>query len=320
MQLASSIRYGRLLVKATDCNYTDYKNLGLVCPNCHESVFLTKGHDRHYKSSKTSVVAAHFNHRQDKSAQAIALCELRVKQISAAEIKRRENASRNQRLQLFNRHLWNILTMCYKLEDSTQERQRLVEKGFVKVCPDERAATQIKKGYISLICKTLVDQSDRINSEADYFISSLRSKVTEEKLILHEHLKPLLSIWGQTIDRKMQVEIYKEVVAALVQKKHLPILEKLVEISLYNFVIVTALSVESNLKDEQRLQMFNSFFAGNIHVNEQTTIGVFQALVETYATQDKERMSAVYNFVRDDVLETIALTPWAEGFEKYAEA
>lgn len=319
MQLASSIRYGGLLVNACDCNYEDYKNLGLVCPNCHESVFLIQGHERHYKSTKTSTVTAHFNHRQEKSAQAIALCELRVKQISPAEIKRRESASRNQRLRLFNRHLWNILTMCYKLEHSTQERQRLVEKGFTRVCPDQRAAMQINKGYTNLICKTLINESDRIISEADYFISSLRSKVTEEKLILHEHLKPLLSIWGQTIDRKMQVEIYKEVFSALVQKKHLPILEKLVEISLYNFVIVTALSIESDLKDEQRLQMFNSFFAGNINVNEQTMIGVFQALVDTYMTKDKERMSAVYNFVQDDVLETIALTPWAKGFEKYAE-
>jgi len=282
-------------------------------------VFLIQEHDRHYKSSKTSVVAAHFNHRKEKSAQAIALCELRVKQITSAEIKRRENASRNQRLRLFNRHLWNILTMCYKLEHSTVERQRLVEKGFVKVCPDERAAMQIKKGYTNLICHTLVDQSERILSEADYFISNLRSKVTEEQLILHEHLKPLLSIWRQTIDQKMQVEIYKEVAASLTQKKHLPILEKLVTISLYNFAIVTALSVESNLKDEQRLQMFNSFFAGNIQVNEETTDGIFQALVETYVTKDKERMSAVYNFAQDDVLETIALTPWAEGFDKYAE-
>lgn len=318
MQLASSIRYAGLLINASDCNYEDYKNLGLVCPNCHESVFLIQGHDRHYKSSKTSVVAAHFNHREDKNKDAIALCELRVKQINPAEIKRRENASRNQRLRLFNRHLWNILTTCYKLDNFAQ-RQELVHEGFVKVCPDPQIALQIKKAYTRLLSGTIAKESDRIISEADYFVGSLRSKVTEEKLILHEHLKPLLSIWGQTIDRKMQVEIYKEVVAALVQKKHLPILEKLVEISLYNFVIVTALSVESDLKDEQRLQMFHSFFAGNININEQTTIGVFQALVETYVIKDKERMSAVYNFVQDDVLETIALTPWAEGFEKYVE-
>lgn len=160
MQLASSIRYGGLLVNASDCNYTDYKNLGLVCPNCHESVFLIQEHDRHYKSSKISTVAAHFNHRQEKSAQAIALCELRVKQISAAEIKRRENASRHQRLRLFNRHLWNILTTCYKLENFAQ-RQQLVEEGFVKVCPDSQVALQVKKAYTSLLAGTIAKESDR---------------------------------------------------------------------------------------------------------------------------------------------------------------
>lgn len=319
MQLASSIRYGGIFVKASECDYEAYRNLGLVCPNCHESVFLVQQHERHYsKANKVSSVSAHFNHRTDKSTDAIAICELRVKQITPAEIQRRESASRNQRLRLFNRHLWNLLKMCYKLEHSVAECQHAVSAGFTKICSDSRSGMQIKKAYTSLICKTLVNQSDRFISEADYFINKLRSKVTEEKLILHEHLKPLLSIWGQTIDKRMQVEIYKEVVAVLAQKKHLPILEKLVELSLYNFTIVTALSVESNLQDEQRLQMFNSFFAGNIQVNEEIVKGVYQALVETYVTKDRQRMQAVYDFIQDDVLEIIALTPWAEGFEKYS--
>lgn len=290
MQLASSIRYGGLLVNACDCNYEDYKNLGLVCPNCHESVFLTQGHERHYKSTKTSTVTAHFNHRQEKSAQAIALCELRVKQISPAEIKRRESASRNQRLRLFNRHLWNILQTCYKL-DYFAQRQKSVEEGFAEVCSNSKEALQIKKGYISFICDLMSKERESIISEADLFINNLRSKVTEERLVLHESLKTILAIWRQQMDAKMQVEIYKEVVASLLQKKHLPILEKLIEISLHNFTVVTALSVESNLNDEQRLQMFNSFFAANIGLKPEVVDGVFQALAETYVTKDGERLS-----------------------------
>lgn len=318
MQLASSIRYGGLLVNARDCDYEAYRNLGLVCPNCHESVFLVQGHERHYsKTSKTTTVNAHFNHRADKSANAIALCELRVKQISPAEIRRRENASKNQRLRLFNRHLWNILQTCYKLDNFAQ-RQKLVTEGFTKACPSSRAALQVKKGYVSFICDFMSKESDFIISEADFFISNLRSKVTEEQLVLHESLKIILALWRQQIDARMQVEIYKEVVASLLQKKHLPILEKLIEISLHNFIVVTALSLESNLKDEERLQMFNSFFPANIGLKPEIVDGVFQALVETYVTKNEERIRAVYHFVRDDILETIALTPWAEGFEKFS--
>lgn len=318
MQLASSIRYGGLLVNASDCNYEDYKNLGLVCPNCHESVFLIQEHDRHYKTKKTSVIAAHFNHRPDKSTQAIALCELRVKQISAAEIKRRENASRNQRLRLFNRHLWNILTMCYKLEHFAPQQQ-LVEQGFIKVCPDPQIALQIKKSYTSLLSQMLAKESDRLISQSEQFINDLRSKVTQEQVELHKNLKPILILWRQAIDSKMQVEIYKEVIAVLVQKKHLPILEKLIELSLYNLAVITALSVKSNTSDRDRLQMLNSFFASNLQLKNEAISEVFDDLATIYLSKNQEGMVAVYDFVRSDILETIALTPWVEGFEKYAE-
>lgn len=319
MQLASSIRYGGLLVNACDCNYEDYKNLGLVCPNCHESVFLTQGHERHYKSTKTSTVTAHFNHRQEKSAQAIALCELRVKQISPAEIKRRESASRNQRLRLFNRHLWNILTMCYKLENFAQ-RQELVEEGFIKVCPDPQIALQIKKAYTSLLSGRMAKESNRLVSQAEQFINDLRSKVNQEQVELHERLEPFVALCRQAIDRKMQVEIYKEVIAVLVQKKHLPILEKLVELSLYNLTVMTALTQSSNSSDCDRLQMLNSFFASKLQLKDEAISEVFDDLVTIYLSKNQPGIVAVYDFVRSEILETIALTPWAEGFEKYAEA
>lgn len=326
MQLASSMRYGGLLVNASDCNYEDYKNLGLVCPNCHESVFLIQEHDRHYKSSKTSKVAAHFSHRKEKSAQAIALCELRVNQISAAEIKRRENASRNQRLRLFNRHLWNILTTCYKL-DAFSQRQQLVDVGFAKVCPNAQVALQIKKGYTSLLSQMLANERERIVFQAEQFINDLRSQVTQEQQ-LHENLQPIIALWRQAIDCKMQVEIYKEVIAVLVQKKHLPILEKLIELSLYNLAVITALSQSSNFSDafggslrdhRERLQMFSNFFAAKFQLKDEAISEVFDDLVTIYLSKNQEGIVAVYNFVRSDILETIALTPWAESFEKYAK-
>lgn len=317
MQLSASIRYGGLLVNASDCSYEDYKNLGLVCPNCHESVFLIQGHDRHYsKTNKTITVAQHFNHRENKSAQAIALCELRVKQISAAEIKRRENASKNQRLRLFNRHLWNILTTCYKLDNFTQ-RQQLVEQGFIKVCLDPQIALQIKKAYTSLLSQMLAKERDRLISQSEQFINDLRSKVTQEQQ-LHENLQPIIALWRQAIDCKMQVEIYQEVIAVLVQKKHLPILEKLIEISLYNLAVITALSQSSNFSDHDRLQMLNSFFASKLQLKDEAISEVFDDLVAIYLSKNQPGMVAVGNFVKSDILETIALTPWAEGFEKYA--
>lgn len=86
MQLASSLRYGGLLVKAVDCDHEAYRNLGLVCPNCHESVFMVQEHIRYFEETdKTVKVIQHFSHRKDKSAQAMpaAVC-------SRAMLRKRE--------------------------------------------------------------------------------------------------------------------------------------------------------------------------------------------------------------------------------------
>jgi hypothetical protein len=40
MLLASSIRYGGILVEAPECDYNSFKHLGLLCPICKRSVFL----------------------------------------------------------------------------------------------------------------------------------------------------------------------------------------------------------------------------------------------------------------------------------------
>lgn len=200
------------------------------------------------------------------------------------------------------------------------QRQQLVEQGFIKVCPTPQIALQIKKAYISLLAKMLAKESDHIISQAEQFISDLRSKINQEQVELHERLKPFVAFCRQAIDCKMQVEIYKEVIAVLVQKKHLPVLEELIELSLYNLAVITALSVKSNTSDRDRLQMINSFFDSKLQLKDKAIGEVFDDLVAIYLFKDREGMDAVYNFVKSEILETIALTPWAEGFKKYAEA
>jgi hypothetical protein len=239
MQLASSIRYGGLLVNAADCNYDDYRKLGLTCPHCHESVFLVQGHERHYqKTSKTTEVTAHFNHRPDKSEDAIALCELRSRQITSAEIQKRETKSKNQRLQLFNRYLWSILSTCYKLK-KFEQKQHSVNNGFKNICKSAEIKERVLKDYKNFFIQAISSYKNKIISEADFFITDLMKKVSNDKLVFQEELKGTLILWRQQIDAKMQVEIYKEAVSCLLQRKHLPILEKLIVASIDNFVLST---------------------------------------------------------------------------------
>ncbi len=194
MQYAASIKYGGLLVNASECNYEAFRNLGLTCPHCHESVFLVQGHDRYYKKiSKTTEVASHFNHRPDKNKDAIALCELRVRQITSTEIKMRETKSKNQRLQLFNRHLWNILLTCCKLKNFEEKKQSL-DSSFRSICKFDPNATVVINAYQDFLIGHISSYKDSIISEADFFFSDLMKKISDDKLFLQKDLKAILTL------------------------------------------------------------------------------------------------------------------------------
>jgi hypothetical protein len=77
MKFAASMRYGGELVEASECNYDDYKHLGLLCPECKSSVFLVAGSMRSRKE-KTFDVSAHFSHFKNVAPTLVQKCELRV--------------------------------------------------------------------------------------------------------------------------------------------------------------------------------------------------------------------------------------------------
>ena len=94
-------------VSALDCDYESAKNLGLICPFCKEAVFWRKGSDYERTGQKISTSAnfAHYN-SDDPMAQQ---CELRAKRREGREyLERLEIESKNQRLKLFNEHLWTM--------------------------------------------------------------------------------------------------------------------------------------------------------------------------------------------------------------------
>ena len=42
MKYATSVKFGGELINAFDCDYDDYKELQLLCPECKEPVYLQK--------------------------------------------------------------------------------------------------------------------------------------------------------------------------------------------------------------------------------------------------------------------------------------
>jgi hypothetical protein len=107
-----SMYLGGAIVSAADCDYQSSKKLGLICPYCSEAVFLRSGSVRETtlrnKQKATQTINPAFAHY--KGSLTSMDCENRA---TTKEGKERIRAiiieSHNQRLELFNRRLWDLI-------------------------------------------------------------------------------------------------------------------------------------------------------------------------------------------------------------------
>lgn len=110
MKLAKAMRYGGELIDAVDCDYSDFKKLIPLCPNCGEPVFLRKGSDRVSKLGKEFKIPAHWSHFDSASEEQKAACKARVSSYTEADRQRIQSKARGQRLKLLTSKIEHILT------------------------------------------------------------------------------------------------------------------------------------------------------------------------------------------------------------------
>jgi hypothetical protein len=110
MKLAKAMRYGGELIDACNCDYSDFKSLIPLCPNCSEPVFLRKDSDRISKLGKEFKIPKHWSHFGSTSEEQKAACEARVSSYTEADRQRIQSQARGQRLKLIQRWFWKIVT------------------------------------------------------------------------------------------------------------------------------------------------------------------------------------------------------------------
>jgi phage-related protein len=112
MKESKSLYLGGAIVFAADCDYQSSKKLGLICPYCSEAVFLRSGSVRETtlrnKQKATQTINPTFAHYNGSLTSME--CENRA---TTKEGKERIRAiiieSHNQRLELFNKRLWDLI-------------------------------------------------------------------------------------------------------------------------------------------------------------------------------------------------------------------
>lgn len=112
MKHAKSIYLGGEILSAEDCDFEDYKRLGLICPYCSEAVFLRSGsyRDQTLRNGKKSLQIINPSFAHYPGSFEGFDCENRSLTKEGRErIEQARIEAKNQRLDLFNRRLWDLI-------------------------------------------------------------------------------------------------------------------------------------------------------------------------------------------------------------------
>lgn len=111
MRYAKAMYLAGEIVQANECNFNSSKDLGLVCPLCSQAVYLRSGALREQLlrngQKKLQIINPYFAHY--KTGFFDYNCDNRILTKEGRDrLEKIKIKARNQRLKLYNRHLWEM--------------------------------------------------------------------------------------------------------------------------------------------------------------------------------------------------------------------
>lgn len=192
MKLAKAMRYGGELIDAIECDYSDFKRLIPLCPNCGEPVFLRKGGDRVSKLGKEFILPQHWSHFRSVSEEQKAACEARVSGYTDADRQRIQSQARGQRLKLIQRWFWRAWTeknFNIRLYTSASlksiMRPALLDEMFYYQGLKDAIHERLKESDVSMVASAGDDNSEEIEgikAELSALDIRLHRSITSEVL------------------------------------------------------------------------------------------------------------------------------------------
>jgi hypothetical protein len=328
MLSASAMRYGGPLIDAADCNYNSFKDLGLICPFCKQSVFLVgstsrEAHDRKRKDGTTvsvkavETIAAHFKHHKDVDSTSVAECELRSSKLTPFQYKKTAAAARNQRSRIFQRRMWQMLqsSVTYRVGDDVS----LAAVFTYSFGPKAAGALRLIVDSISDAFRdeNIPEAKQRLNHHFEALISEssvFRSDMPDD-------LAADMQTWSQSVHQQLQIEICAEVVDFLATKMQSRILGSLVERGIISFLRCHYIKQATGIEEitqayaayQQRWSMETPDLDAALLVNSPP---ILTRLFNTSGPFNHEFTSHVFNYLLDSIL----LVRWSDQFNLLAQA
>lgn len=117
--------FGGEIIKASDCNYQSSRELGIVCPFCSSAVFLRSQSTREVKG-KIQLVRPYFAHYPTGNPDNWDCDNRSHTKQGREEIEQIKIQARNQRLKLYNAHLWEMFAESHGITHAQLNKVRSV--------------------------------------------------------------------------------------------------------------------------------------------------------------------------------------------------
>jgi hypothetical protein len=328
MLTASAMRYGGPLVDAVDCNYNSFKDLGLTCPFCKQTVFLVgstsrEAHDRKRKDGTTvsvkavETIVAHFKHHKDVDSARVADCELRSSKLTQFQRKKTYAAARNQRSRIFQRRMWQMLqsSVTYRVGDDIS----LAAIFAYNFGPKAPGAIRL---LVSSISDAFRDENlPEAKQRLSHHFEALLSESSDFRSDMPDDLAADMQAWSQSVHQQLQIEICSEVIDFLATKMQSGILGNLVERGMISFLRCHYIKQATGIDEitqayaayQQQWSMETSDLDAALLINSPP---IMARLFNTSGPFNHEFTSHVFNYLLDSIL----LVRWSDQFDLLAQA
>lgn len=310
MKYAASMKYGGELIEAHSLGYDAYYHLGLLCPECKDTVYLRRATKRKTKDGVISLPAV-FCHFPTKDPTLVSQCELRVSQYDEAELKKRKAKAKNQRSKMFARWFWQVLTETQAiyglyLINVVNDAKGLVLEDAPLMLVIDLAVSVVREKFLEresnsvyLGAKALVEGKG-VFSSADTTTAIIPSGVSQATFY---------DKFASAIDKRLHAEICKEAFEFLYSKRNEAILRDLLiaasclalrTIALYKTKGFEKYGIKVKIEDEKIYWIIPEIDTSSVEAIEFGLEGV-KRLTEAFLSH---------------ILVWVATTPWAYEFDK----
>lgn len=345
MKVASSLRFGGMIISPQDCTKDSYLSLGLCCPLCHQSVFwvqeaekvstFRRGKDGRKVFIKPHKIPAHFSHFKTVSKQQSELCENRAKNIKKADIKKSQAKAKAQRKKLFDERIRMLFNFNPRLsgldyllflaeEDFLRNKgDRLYFKKFIRGLTIKAKAKKITvgKGIAEILTRLKEDRPEGLEFFPELSWASVKDS---------------LNYLESPLEEKMHYQICYEALDYVFSAQNYGLLADLILFNYYFVKVVNTYPFSeeedkpvfdslADLEDHSFLTTFSRSFNRGTYLSLPDSIGnanfaklgLELSIFLANPDYDKVFRETIEEGMLIYLAAAIALTPWADAFSYF---